>query len=174
MPVDVRTLPEPRDLRRVHRDQRVRLAGMLVLALLLLAGLTGWLGVRSGSVTATSGQTRLTVDYPAVSRAALASPFRIEVRRPGGFPRGLVVSVPRALFDHLDFNNLYPNPSDETVAARDVRWTFPPPVGDAFHLDFDVRMAPNQTGSVNRFPVRVLAPDGQVLVSATFTMVVMP
>ena len=134
----------------------MRRFGTAVLLLFLLAGLLGLLGVRSGTVADEGSETYLRVDYPAVTRAGLAVPYRVEVRQPGGFDGAPVrVAVSHALFDRFDFQNFYPNPSAETADPEWVVYEFDPPEGETLVWTFDVRTGPNQTGSLSSYAVQV-------------------
>lgn len=58
------TLPHVRSDRGIRRARNSRRAGLVLLGLLVLAGLTGFLGIRTASVTGEADGYRLTVTTP--------------------------------------------------------------------------------------------------------------
>lgn len=90
----------------------------------------------------------LRVEYPAVTRPALASPFAIEVHRPGGFPGPIEVAISRPWIESWDENGLYPGPASETGDTRWVVYEFDPPTGDEFRFFYDARLEPARQTSV--------------------------
>lgn len=169
------TLPSERSLARARKGRAGRRVGTAVLLLFLLAGVTSLLGVRTGTVADDRGQVLLRVDYPQVTRAGLAVPYRVEVRRPGGFDGAPVrVAVSHTLFDRFDYQNFYPNPSAETADAEWVEYEFDPPDGEVLVWTFDVRTGPNQTGSFSSYAVQVRDAEGVVEAEVEHRVLVVP
>ena len=89
----------------------------ITLTLILALGVAdalGWFeayGVDSARVAATGGGFTLDVQYPSVTRPALASPFEIRVTRPGGFDRPITLAVTLDYLKIWDANGLFPAPS---------------------------------------------------------------
>ena len=139
---------EREDGPKVRRRRRI-LYGVTtaVLAGLLLVAVsdvfTDSLGVDSATVTvrAVDGST-LTVEHPSTTRPALASPFSVEVVRPGGFDGPIEIAVSRPWIEVWDENGFYPTPSGETGDADWVVWEFDPPDGDRFRFFYDARLEP--------------------------------
>jgi hypothetical protein len=129
-----------------------------VLALLMAAGvidaidLVDVYGVDDDTVRAAGGGYDLAVRYGSVTRPALATPFEIVVRRPGGFDGPITVGVDRAYLEMWDENGLIPAPSAETSAGELVLWEFDPPVGETLTVWYDARIEPaaqsGRSGSV--------------------------
>ncbi len=147
---------------------------MVVLGLFLLAGITGQLGVRTATVSDRGGEIDLTVAHPAVTRAGLATPYRVVLARAGGFAEPIQIQVSRGLFDRFDFQNFYPNPAKETADRQWVRYEFDPPPGNEFQWSFDARTGPNQVGSFGHYRVRVVDKSGRVLAQVEHSILVMP
>ena len=170
---DLATLEEARDERAVRRARNYRRAGLTALALVVLAGLTGILGIRSATVTSRSDGYVLSVTHAQTTRAGIAVPFHIRVVHRGGFDRPVQVAVSAQLLERFDFQNFYPNPSKETSSGRYVHYEFDPPPGDILEVSLDARTSPDQNGSIDRY--NVLLTDGAAIrTSVSFRMIVAP
>jgi hypothetical protein len=167
------TLPAHRSADEARRGRALRRLGMVALTLLVVAGLLSWLGVRSATVTATRGGHTLTVTYPQVTRAGVATPFEVLIERPGGFDQAVTLGLPRQLVARFDFQNWYPNPRAETGGPGYVYLTFDPPPGDVFAVSADVRTSADQNGSIARHRVAVIY-ENRPAVEVSFRMVVVP
>lgn len=152
------------------------MARRIVLALLfaiLLAGIAGAFGVRTREATAIANGYELTVTYAAVTRPGLATPWSVDVRRPGGFLEGpITIAASGEYLDMFDENGLDPQPSASTADPEFVVWEFDPPMGDTLSVSFDARLEPaKQWGRSGT--VKVL--DGETeLVEVSFRTWVMP
>ena len=101
--------------------------------------------------------------YGTVSRPALATPFEIEMTRPGGFDGPVTVAVTSSYLAMWDENGLDPSPAEETATAEETLWTFEPPAGEVLAIMFDARIEPGaQSGRSGR--VAVLDEDGTEIV----------
>ena len=121
-----------------------------VITLVMVLGVIdafGWFnlyGVDSARVEAAGGGYRLDVEYTAVSRPALASPFEIKVSREGGFDGPVTIGVSRTYLQIWDENGLFPAPSAETMRDDWLEWEFDPPAGDELIVFYDGRIEPAQ------------------------------
>jgi hypothetical protein len=166
------TAPEETSLARSVRARLLRRLLMTLLAVFLFLGATGFLGVRTATVTAQGGGYELTVTYGAVTRAGLATPFALEIRRPGGFDGPVTVAVSSDYFGLWDENGLDPEPSSATSTAEDIVWEFDPPPGEVLAVSFDGRIEPGvQWGRAGQTSVLV---DGQPVVTARYHTRVLP
>jgi hypothetical protein len=150
------------------------LAGLMALVALDAVGSTALLGVDSRTVEAEGdGGLRLAVTYGEASRPALATPFDIEVTRPGGFEGPVRIAVDQEYLRMWDENGLVPAPSAETVMGPWVVWEFDPPIGDTLLVSYDARIEPAaQEGRSGA--VAVLDPDDRTLARVDFTTRVWP
>ncbi|HEX2896001.1 MAG TPA: hypothetical protein VHO29_18500 [Marmoricola sp.] len=123
-------------------------AGLLLLLVVVVAGATGLLGTRTTSTSASGGDKVLMVTYPAISRAGQPAPLHIRVTSEAGFDGPIRLALCDDLFDDLDFQNWYPNPSKETGDASRLEYEFDPPEGHTFEVSLDARSAPGQFGEV--------------------------
>jgi hypothetical protein len=142
-------------------------AGLLLLALIVLAGSVGLLGPRKGEVRASAGGRVLEVQYPAITRAGEPAPLNIRVTSASGFDGPIRIALCDNLFDELDFQNWYPNPSAEAGDASTLVYEFDPPDGDVFETTLDARSAPGKFGAVENCGVSVLEKKDTV-VSVSF------
>ena len=150
----VGTLDRHRTEDQVRHGRTWRQVGTLVLGLFVLAGAVGLLGVHSGTAHAEANGVALDVEYPAITRAGLSAPVRVEVRQNEPFDGPITIAVSRELFDRFDFQNFYPNPSKETSDADFVEYEFDEPAGSTFVWDFDVRTGPDRTFSWSKYASR--------------------
>ncbi len=166
------TTPPRLSERRLRRDQAVRRVLLLALSGFVVAGLVGLLGARTGSVTASGGGYRLTVQYPEVSRPGLAIRWELRLSHSGGFSGPIRVDTTLGYFDLFDFNNLQALPASVTNDGYSTVWVFDPPRGDVLLVDLDAAMSPAvQKGTTATTTVFV---GGVRQVSVTYETRVMP
>lgn len=130
------------DLARSRRARAARRVVLSLLVVFIVLGLTGWLGVRSRTTTATGGGYRLTVRYAQVTRGGLATPWSFVLHRPGGFDGPVEVAAGARYFDLFDENAFEPEPDSVTTTGDEVIWTFEPPPGDRLTVTLDARLEP--------------------------------
>ena len=172
------TEPEPTDIRRQVRSRLARRLFVAALGLFLLLGALGVYGVRTRTASASAGGYELSVRYATVSRPGLATPWSLEVRRPGGFPDGLTVAVMSSYFDVFDENGLEPAPVEETSDGERTYWRFSPSAADTIAVSFDARIEPGVQVTRAKGRVEVLAgptgPTAATVVAVDFRTWVMP
>ena len=152
-----------------------RRAFIVLLAVLVALGLVGLLGVRSRTVSAQSsdGQVELSVRYAQVARAGLDVPFRITVRRQGGFAGDVTLASSSGYLDLFDRNAIDPEPSSATSTEDRVIWKFDQPPGDTLEVSLDMQVqAGRHWGRSGQ--VTVLDDSGQPIVSVTFKTWLVP
>jgi len=138
-----------------------------LLALVVGAGATGLLGVRTAEVSATRGGYDLDLKYPAIARAGLDVVWSLTVHHPGGFGSQLTVRISRDYGDILETQGYSPEPSSETQDGRYAYLGFDSPPGDTFTLDLDAYVQPSsQIGRAAE--VAVLDRGGEPVVSVRF------
>jgi hypothetical protein len=150
------THPHDDDGPALVRRRRI-LYNLTALALVILMGLAvadAFLPVFGVDTAAESSPVRenggeLTVTYPELTRPALASPFAIEVVRPGGFGDDKIeLAISRTWMEVWDENGFYPTPSAETGDDQWLVYEFDPPDGDTFRFFYDARLEPARQESV--------------------------
>ncbi|MEA2686425.1 MAG: hypothetical protein QOE93_1620 [Actinomycetota bacterium] len=171
----ISTLPPERLLRQVRRDRFGRRVFTVALAVFLALGVLGLYGVRTGEKNATGGGYQLTVTYTKISRPGLATPWAVEIRRPGGFGDDLVtVAVTAAYFDAFDENGLDPDPAESFNDGERSVWRFEPPPGDVMTVSFDARIEPGVQLKTVKGTVAVLDPSDAAVASVDFKTLVLP
>jgi hypothetical protein len=150
---------------------------LFVVALVVFLGLgvLGLYGVRMGEKEASGGGYDVTVTYALVSRPGLATPWVVELRRPGGFGDGLVtVALNSSYFDAFDENGLDPDPVESMSDGDRTIWRFQPPPGDVMTVSFDARIQPDVQLTRLKGRVSVLDDSYAEMVSVSFRTFVMP
>ncbi len=169
------TEPPPTEIPRQRRARAGRRVFVAALALFLGLGALGFYGVRTRTASATGGGYELSVHYAAISRPGLATPWSFEVRRPGGFPDGLLVSVRSSYFDAFDENGLDPAPVEESTDSEHTVWRFAPTAADTMVVSFDARIEPGVQFTTVKGRVDVLTTrSAPPAVSVDFRTWVMP
>ena len=172
------TEPKPTDIRRQVRSRFLRRLFVAALGLFLALGALGFYGVRTTTASAAGGGYELSVRSATVSRPGLATPWSLEVRRPGGFPDGLTVAVMSSYFDVFDENGLEPAPVEETSDGERTYWRFSSSAADTIAVSFDARIEPGVQMTRAKGRVEVLAgppgPTAATVVTVDFGTWVMP
>lgn len=132
----------------VASEPRARLAAwgrrgfLLVILLVVIAALCGYLGMRTGTVAASSGGYRLQLDYAQIARPGMDVPWQLTITRTGGFDGPVVVEATNAYFDMFESQGITPEPSKETADGTWWRMTFDEPPGDTLVIDLDIYVQP--------------------------------
>jgi hypothetical protein len=126
----------------------LRRGALTVLALVVAAGLTSYLGVHTGTVAADRAGWGLTLRYPQVARPGLDVAWQATVTHPGGLGKEVTLAVTGDYFNIYETQGFHPEPSAETRDGRMLYLTFTAPPGDTFVVDFDTYVQPaSQAGS---------------------------
>lgn len=158
--------------RLLHRCVGGLLALLMVLAVLDGLDAVNTLGPDEGHASASGGGFELAVEFPSLTRPALASVFRIAVRREGGFDEPVQVAVSRSYLEAWDLNGVLPGPAAESSLEEWVVWEFEPPPGDELLVTYEARIEPGEQTSVPG-AVAVLVEDEPVA-EVRFTTVMRP
>jgi hypothetical protein len=127
---------------RHRRGVALRVAGLGLLALVVLAGAAGAFGVRTATAAASGGGYDLTVHYPWLARAGLDVPWSVTIHHDGGFSEPITVGVSASYFDIFETQGFHPQPSKETATPTTVYLEFDPPPGDTFKVSYDAYIQP--------------------------------
>jgi hypothetical protein len=155
------------DVGPVGRTVWGRRVFVTALFLFVAAGLAGFLGERTSSMTATEGDYELHLEYAGIARAGLDVPWQVTVTRKGGFDKELILAVTGDYFDIFESQGFTPNPSAATRDADTVYLTFDAPPGEVFTVAYDAYIQPSsqqgKDGSVS-----VLGPGGRPMATVDF------
>lgn len=169
------TEPGPASISRQKRARTVRRLFVALLSTFLALGVLNFLGVRTRTTSTTGGGYELSVRYATISRPGLATPWSVEIRRPGGFPDGLLLAVRSSYFDAFDENGLDPSPVEETTDGERSIWRFSPSTADTMVVSFDARIEPGVQFTSVKGRVEVLtARTAPPAVALSFRTWVMP
>jgi hypothetical protein len=175
-PLELSTLLDHKDVRPRRVGYAITTAALTaVIGIALVDGLTplAIIGVDSATATTRGGGYELSVTYGEASRPALATPFDIEVVRPGGFEGPIRVAVDQEYLRMWDENGVVPAPAEEGIVDDWVVWEFDPPPGDRLLVSYDARIEPaaqdGRSGSV-----AILDDDDTVLAEVDFTTRLVP
>jgi hypothetical protein len=146
-----------------------RRAFLTLLALLVIAALFGFLGVRARTVTAQAagGGVTLSVHYAQIARAGLDVPFELTVHRRHGFDDDVVVAVSSSYLELFDRNAIDPEPASATATRDELILRFDPPRANTLVVSIDMQVQSGRhfgrSGSA-----AVLDARGHELVRTTF------
>lgn len=165
------TDPDATELPRLRRARAGRRVGIGALILVVAAGLTGFLGYRTGHVSAGGGGYAVSLSYPLVGRPGMPIQWILRVHRDGGLPPHVDVATSLGYFDILDFNDVEPQPASTAQASGRVVWTFATR-GSDLAVTMDAYVATNaHTGTS---AVTSVLEDGRPVVSVAYTTRVAP
>lgn len=140
------TVPADDGLAASRRSRRWRWVSITVLSAFVLAALTQQLGMRTDTVSGTSGDLTVTITYADRGRGALAAAFKIDVVRPDGFDGEIEVRTSQTYLEIFDDNGFEPDPDSTTTDGGSVVWTFDPPPGSELNIILDARIEPGVFG----------------------------
>jgi hypothetical protein len=150
-----------------------RRVALSVIALVVVVGATGLLGVHAGTASATANGYQLRVTYPRVARSGLDIPWNLRLTHPGGFHGDITVAISADYYDIFEFQGMHPEPSDETADGRFVYLTFSPPKdGDVFTTSLDTYVQP--ASQVGRHAVTEVLIDDKVVARVNYKTWLVP
>lgn len=149
----LRDHPRGRGGRVAHR------VAVLIMVALVLGGLLGLLGPRTGHATAEDNGYSLSLDHPAITRAGQPAELHLTVEREGGFDGPVTLSVCDRWFDDFDFHAWFPTPVEETTGPGVLVYEFDPPSGDVLSISLDAHTAPGRPWATEECEVAVLQSD---------------
>ncbi|HSE54267.1 MAG TPA: hypothetical protein VLA97_00905 [Nocardioidaceae bacterium] len=167
------TMGDLRGLETARRSRLFRRGGLVLLLLLPILSLFGLFGPSERTVRTADAAQQLTMTYGSVVRSGEAVPMEIELTRSGGFDGPVTLVFEQQVFDRLDFQNWFPNPSAEVGEGDTVTYEFDPPEGDTLGVSLDARVAPAQWGSRDTYALWVDV-DGERTLVTDYTVWVIP
>lgn len=121
-----------------------RRLGVAGLALIVLAGSLGFLGVHSRTVSNSADGYTLTVTYAGIARSGLDVPLKIELVSDKRLDSEIEIAVSAVYFDIFETQGFHPDPSGTSSDGKYIYFTFdPPPDGRTFVVDYDAYIQPS-------------------------------
>ena len=149
--------------------RRAFLAGLLVF---VLAGLAGFLGVRTDVVTDAQQDYEVSLRHASLARAGFDVPWQVTVRHPGGFGQDLELAVTGDYFDIYETQGFAPEPSESTRDGDTLYLTFDAPEGDTFVLSYDAYIQPSS--QIGRDGALSVVVDGAWVATVEFRTRLLP
>ncbi len=139
---DLRPIPTTPDDALTDGDARksrnLRRIWIAVLVVIVALGLTGVLGQRTSTVTASKHGYRLIVTYPSVVRPGVDVRMNVIVENPNGFGKSLNIAFDRHWFDIFDLNSFRPDEDSSTSDGKSIVYTWDDPPGKKFEFVLDM------------------------------------
>jgi hypothetical protein len=168
------TVPDEPSFRRVRRAQWGRRVLLAILAVILIAGLIGLLGIRTRTTEANANGYELQVNYASIARPGVEVPFDVQVQRDGGFPTGVTLAVPSSYLSALDAHSPQPEPKSTTSDGDLVLMQLDPPPGDTFGVAWEAQIDPAANMGRKEATITVMGDDGAPAVSVSIRTWVLP
>ena len=150
-----------------------RRAVMTAIAVFVLVGLTGYLGVHTATATTEEDGYRLSLRYASVARSGLDVPWTVTVVADGGFSDTLTLAVTGDYFDIYETQGFNPEPSSSVRNGDTMFLTFDSPGGDTFVVTYDAYIQPaSQQGRDG--VVGVVTDDGRTVARVGFRTRLLP
>jgi hypothetical protein len=129
------------DLARDRHGLRGRRLAMLAIAVVVVLGAAGVLGVRSTTTRSHGGGYTLSVTYPRVTRAGIPAALRVEVTGDDPITEPVRLAITASYLDLFDEQGVRPEPSASTTSGSFLVWEFDPPLrGRRLTVRIDVIM----------------------------------
>lgn len=156
-------------------DDALRVISIGVVGFLVLAGLLGFLGVRSATAVASANGYTVEVTHAAMTRPGLATPLEVRVTRDdaSSLPPMVTTRIESSYLAMFDENGLNPEPASSFRSGQWTLWTFEVPDGaQILEVTLDARLEPAvQWGRDSTVTVEV---GGEEMVTVGFRTWVMP
>lgn len=156
-----------------HAGVWARRVFLTLLLVLVLAGLSGLLGVRSAEQTATGSGYTLTVEYPSTARAGLDVPLQVTVERPSGLDPRLTLAISGEYLDAFETQAFHPEPAESRRDEELLYLTFDTAEGETFTVDYDAYVQPDRQQGLSA-TVTLLDRNRLPLASVDITTVLLP
>jgi hypothetical protein len=114
-----------------------------LLAGVVVAGLFGFLGVRTDTAATEEAGYELSLHHATTARAGFDVPWEVTVTSAGGFDQTLELAVTGDYFDIYETQGFAPEPSESTRDGDTLYLTFEAPPGDTFVLAYDAYIQPS-------------------------------
>jgi hypothetical protein len=145
---------------------------MSALAVLLVLGLLGWLGVRSATTSASQLGWSVQLTYASVARAGLDVPWQARVRHVGGFDSTVTLALSGDYLEIYETQAFHPSPSAEWRDGSTLYLQFDAPSSDEMVVTYDAYIQP--AAQVGRTGSLAVLQDGRRVATCHFTTHLLP
>jgi hypothetical protein len=171
-PGRTKTPPDDVGVEQSRRGRLARRLGMAVLVGIVVAALTGTLGVKTRTVSARGDGYTMTVTFPSRARPGLPIRWAVHLTHEGGFKGPITIGTTADYFHAFDFNNIDPNVSSEKTQGDLLLMTFDQPAGSTLYAVLDALVeSGRQHGTTAR---TVLFRDGRPLLTVSYSTTILP
>lgn len=157
------------------RETLLRAISLIFVTSVVLAGLTGMIGVRTRIAQSSGSGLTVSVQHASVTRAGLATPFSVSIATDDrtALPEQITTRIDTDYLEMFDENGLEPEPASSYQNGQWTWWTFDVPRGhNELVVSFDVRLEPAvQWGRTGSATVEI---DGKEITTVEFATRVMP
>ena len=123
-------------------------------------------------VTGAQQDYEVSLRHASLARAGFDVPWRVTVRRPGGFGQDLELAVTGDYFDIYETQGFAPEPSESTRDGDTLYLTFDAPEGDTFVLSYDAYIQPSS--QIGRDGALSVVVDGARVATVEFRTRLLP
>lgn len=159
-------MDDVRDSQQNAKGRVARRVTVGVLTVVVLLGLVGVFGMRSATVSSSSGGYDLSVKYGRISRAGLDTPWTVTVHHAGGFDGNITLATTTDYFEMFETQGLTPQPEGETTGAGFTYQDFATPPGDTLRVVFDGYIQPSSQHGYRGITRLIIG--GQLITSVSY------
>lgn len=146
---------------------------LAALAVFVLLGLTGYLGVHTTTASAEQDGYHLSLRYASVARAGLDVPFEVTLTSDTGFADTITLALTGDYLDIFETQGFHPDASSSVRNGQTLYLTFDSPGGDTFKLSYDAYIQPSsQQGRDGT--LGVVTEDGKTVAAVSFRTRLLP
>lgn len=149
-----------------------RRAVLVLLLVFVLAGLTGFLGVRTATERDEAAGYSIELRHATTARSGLDVPWQATVTREGGFGKELTLAVTGDYFDIFETQGFTPEPAESTRGEDTLYLTFTAPPGDTFVVSYDAYIQPSS--QLGRDGSLSVLEDGRPVTTVDFDTMLWP
>jgi hypothetical protein len=146
---------------------------LAALAVFVLVGLTGYLGVHTTTTHAEQDGYDVSLRYASVARSGLDVPFEVTVTSASGFADTITLALTGDYLDIFETQGFHPDASSSVRNGQTLFLTFDSPGGDTFKLSYDAYIQPSsQQGRDGT--LGVVTNDGNTVATVSFRTRLLP
>jgi hypothetical protein len=146
---------------------------LALLAVFVLVGLSGYLGVHTSTASAEQDGYHLSLRYASVARSGLDVPFEATVTSDHGFSDTITLALIGDYLDIFETQGFIPDPSSAVRNGDTLYLTFDSPGGNTFRFSYDAYIQPaSQQG--RRGTLGIVTDDQRTVAAVSFRTRLLP